>query len=105
MINLKCIDYDPSLKNRYPYLGNGELSILQWGLNINEKVSYYCVLDDLHARKVAKKLNLSLSGSIGLILLLKDKNNYSSEKIEEIIESIKNCNFNISENILNKLRE
>ena len=104
IINLKNIDCS-SLKKRYPFLGDGELSIIQWGLNIKEDNSYYCILDDLHARKVAEKLNLSLCGSIGLIILLKNKNDYSSEKIEEIINSILNSRFNISKNILNKLRE
>lgn len=105
IINLENIEYNSSLKRRYPFLGEGELSIIQWGLNLKESGSYYCVIDDLPARKVAKQLNLSLSGSIGLIILLKNKNNYSSDKIEEIIQSIDDSEFSISENILNKLRE
>jgi len=105
IINLEHIDYDPLLKRRYPFLGDGELSIIQWGLNLKESGSYYCIIDDLRARKVAKKLNLSLSGSIGLIILLKNKNNFSPDKIEEIINDIDNSKFSISKNILNKLRE
>ena len=105
MIKLEHVDYDSSLKRRYPFLGDGELSIIQWGLNLKETCSYYCIIDDLHARKVAKKLNLSISGSIGLIILLKNKNNYSSDKINEIIESIDDSKFSISKNILYKLRE
>ena len=105
IIKLEHIDYNPLLKKRYPFLGDGELSIIQWGLNLKESCSYYCIIDDLHARKVAEKLNLSISGSIGLIILLKNKNNYSYDKIDKIIESIKNSEFRISENILNKLKE
>lgn len=105
IINLEHIDYDPLLKRRYPFLGDGELSIIQWGLNLKDFCSYYCIIDDLRARKVAKKLNLNLSGSIGLIILLKNKNNYSSDKIDEIIDSIDKSKFSISRNVLNKLTE
>ena len=105
ILNLEHVDYDPLLKRRYPFLGDGELSIIQWGLNLKESRSYYCIIDDLRARKVAKKLNLSLSGSVGLILLLKNKNHYSSDKIDKIIYDIDNSNFSVSKNILNKLRE
>lgn len=104
IINLEHIDYNPFLK-RYPSLGEGELSIIQWGLNLNESCSYACILDDSNARKIAEKLNLSVSGSIGLIILLKNKNNYDSDKIDEIIGSIDNSDFRISKNILNELRE
>ena len=103
IINLEEIDYDYKLKMRYPNLGDGELSILQWGLNLSGQHSYYCILDDLQARKVAKKLNLSVLGSIGLIILVKEENDFSKDKIEEIIKSIDESNFRISENILNKL--
>lgn len=104
MIKLEHIDYSPKLKARFPNLGEGELSIIQWGLYLNGSRSYYCVLDDFRARKVAKKLNLSISGSIGLIILLKNKNNYSKEKIEDIIDSIRKSNFRVNGIILNELR-
>ena len=54
MINLKDIDYNPKLKTRFPNLGEGVLSIIQWGLKLEGIRSYYCILDDFNARKVAK---------------------------------------------------
>lgn len=104
MINLEEINYDSRLKMRYPNLGSGELSIIQWGLILDGQQSYYCVLDDLHARNVAKKFNLSICGSIGLIGLVKDKHNYSPDKINEIIESINRSDFRVSGKVLNTLR-
>lgn len=98
------IEYD-ELKRRYPMLGKGELSIIQWGLNLKDTCSYHCVLDDLKARKIATSLGLSISGSVGLIVILKEKNKYSKYKIDEIIDSIENSNFRISDFVLNKLRE
>ncbi len=98
------IEHD-ELKSRYPMLGNGELSIMQWGLNLQGKCSYYCVLDDLKARKIAANLDLSISGSLGLIIILKKKNMYSEQQINEIIDSINNSGFRISNSVLNKLRD
>lgn len=105
MVNLEDINFDLKLKRRYPNLGDGELSIIQWGLNLRGHCSYYCILDDSKARNIAKRLNLSISGSIGLIIFLRDKNNYPMTKIDEIIKAIDKSNFSISKSILNKLRE
>lgn len=96
IINLENIDYNQSLKVRYPFLGNGELSIIQGGLNLKDSCFYQCIIDDLAARRVAEKLNLTISGSVGLLILLKNKNLYSKDKIDEIIESIDKSNFHIS---------
>lgn len=104
LINMKEIEYNSLLKRRYPYLGEGELSIIQWGLNLKEHCSYYCVLDDLRARNIAKKLNLTISGSIGLIILVLNKKDYSSSEIDGIIEAIDKSNFRINKKILSKLR-
>lgn len=104
IIKLEEVNINSKLKMRYPNLGDGELSIIQWGLNLKGQCRYFCILDDLLARKVAKALDLPISGSIGLIIILKDKNNYSKDKIEEIIKSIDKSNFRISKHVLNKLR-
>lgn len=104
IIKLEEVNFNPKLKMRYPNLGSGELSIIQWGLNLKDQCQYCCILDDLPARKVAKDLDLPISGSIGLIIIVKDKNNYSKDKIEEIIKSIDKSNFRISKHVLNRLR-
>lgn len=103
MIHVEDIDYDDKLEKRYPMLGKGELSIIQWGLILKGKFSYKCILDDLHARRVALRLGLSISGSIGLIKLLKEKNHYSNDVINEIITDINESNFRISGKILDRL--
>jgi len=103
-VKLDVIDYDPILKKKYPFLGEGELSIIQWGLNLKDKINYCCILDDSRARKIANELNLSLSGSIGLIILLRDRNNYSLEKRDNIIRDIRESDFRVDEKILNKIK-
>ena len=105
MIAVEDIDYNDKLEKRFPMLGKGELSIIQWGLILKDKVSYKCILDDLQARRVALRLGLSISGSIGLIKILKEKNQYSDDEIEDIITDIEKSNFRISRKILNQLKK
>ena len=104
LISVKDINHDVQLERRYPMLGKGELSIIQWGLLLKDKIRYYCILDDLNALKIASKLELSFSASIGLIILLKNKNNYSNLLINNIISDIENSNFRVSKKVLNELR-
>ena len=49
-----------------------------------QKKEYYCVLDDNAARNVADRLNLNVTGSIGLLLILKEKG--LLENPNEIVE-------------------
>ena len=87
---------------RYFQLGNGEKSIMSLGLKYKEQSSeYYCVIDDKYARKVANKLNLNLKGSIGLLLLLKEKG--VLENPNEVVDKIRESPFRISNKILEEL--
>lgn len=89
-------------KNRYFSLGKGEQSIMSLALKYKEQsVDYYCVLDDKDARKIAFKLGLNVKGSIGLLLLLKEKGLLQNPN--EVVEKIKKSQFRISDNILEEL--
>ena len=48
---------------------------------------YYCVLDDKDARKIAKRLGLNLTGSIGLLIKLKEKG--LIENPNEVVDKIR----------------
>lgn len=97
----ECVIED-IFKTRYFQLGEGEKSIISLGMKYKEQnKEYYCVLDDKNARKVANKLGLNVKGSIGLLLLLKDKNLLTNSK--EVVNKIKNSNFRVSDNILERL--
>ena len=88
--------------NRYFYLGEGEKSIMSLALKYKEQSKeYFCVIDDKDARKIALKLNLNVKGSIGLLLLLKEKG--VLENTGEIVEKIRKSQFRISDNILEEL--
>lgn len=89
-------------KKRYFKLGIGEKSIMSLALEYKkQKKEYYCVLDDNEARTIAKKLELNLTGSIGLLLKLKEKG--LIENPNEVVNKIRKSQFRISEEILEEL--
>lgn len=56
------------------------------------------ILDDIKARKLAKKLNLELTGTLGI--LLKAKKVSIIKDVKPYIEKLLNTNFRISDNII-----
>ena len=66
-----------------------------------EMESPLLLLDDLKARKLATKLNLKFTGTLGVIN--KAKQMGAIEKVKPLIEKLQATNFRISENIINEL--
>ena len=60
------------------------------------------IIDDLKARKLANKLGLRITGTIGILLLAKKKGVLNS--IEELIVDLRNTNFRLSDELIEKLR-
>jgi len=55
------------LKSQYISLGLGELEVIWWVRCFKSKnVECICALDDLKARKIAKKLRLKVTGTLGI---------------------------------------
>lgn len=89
-------------ERRYFKLGIGEKSIMSLALEYQEQgQECYCVIDDRYAREVAQKLGLNVKGSIGLLLLLKEKG--LLENPNEVASKIKESPFRISDKILEAL--
>jgi Predicted nucleic acid-binding protein, contains PIN domain len=59
------------------------------------------LLDDLKARKLAAKLNLKFTGTLGVIHKAKQLGLIA--KIKPIIEKLLNTNFRISTEVVNEL--
>ncbi|QTM00102.1 DUF3368 domain-containing protein [Iocasia frigidifontis] len=59
------------------------------------------ILDDLKARKLAKKLNIEMTGTLGVIINAKRKNIITS--IKEVLERLKDTNFRISKELENDI--
>jgi len=82
------------LKNRFPFLKNGELEVILWGRKLEEdSQKYHCILDDGAARKVAKKTNLIFTGTLGLINFIEERGIITSGERREIIKCLEESNF------------
>lgn len=66
-----------------------------------EMESPLLLLDDFKARKLASKLNLKFTGTLGIIH--KAKKIGVLEKVRPIVEKLLATNFRISENIIDEL--
>ena len=86
-----------ALRNRYPMLGQGELEVLALGRTLDDKSQQYrCILDDLKARRTARKMNLTLIGTIGLIRELKLLGIITSKNYESYVQKLKEKGFRFS---------
>ena len=81
-------------------LDAGEASAIALCLELPDSL---IALDDLKGRKIAKSLNLKVTGSLGI--LIKAKQNGHLEKLKPVIEQIQQTDFRISENIVKKALE
>ena len=81
-------------KNRYPYLGNGEIEVILWWLKLESFFNKnYCIIDDKKARKIAEKHNVVFTGTIGLIDLLLKKQAINKDKRDELINKLSASRF------------
>lgn len=105
IINIhETLDFE-ELKNRYPMLGAGELSILMLGLVYQKQnKDYVCIIDDKKARNIAEKLNLNIMGSLKLILEIKNNKIFNQSQIKQIISHIQKSPFRITDGLLDMLR-
>ncbi len=88
----KPLILSPILRN---ILDIGEASVIQ--LAINKKIQTVCI-DEKVGRRVAKLNNLSLTGSIGILIKAKNKGYITSMK--NAIYKMKNKGIYLSENII-----
>lgn len=89
---------NPNLVNYFrENLGPGESEIITAGI---ENPDYLLVLDDLRARKTAKKLNLRFTGLLGI--LVKAKKFGMIHSLKEILAQLESQNFRISRELIDK---
>ena len=76
----------------------GEASAIALGFELPGSI---LVLDDLKARKIAKSLNLKITGSLGILVKLKQQG-YIKE-LKQVLKQVQQTDFRISENIIKKI--
>lgn len=92
------------IRRRYPTLGAGEINVLAYGENLHhQNINFWCVIDEKIGRRTAKNMGLPLTGSIGLIKILKKKKKLNKNKLKDIMAKIKESPFWIDEEILGGL--
>jgi predicted nucleic acid-binding protein len=92
------------IANRYPWLHEGEISVLCAGIDKEQSgESYHCIIDE-RARQLKSKYGIKVNGTIGLLLWQKEKlNELTSVDCNEIYNCIKCSSFWIKEDILKEL--
>nr|MDO8046014.1 hypothetical protein [Candidatus Baldrarchaeota archaeon] len=84
------------LKSRYISLGLGELEVIWWGKHFKGRnEDYVCALDDLKARKIAKKLELNIIGTLGIIKLLNKFGVISKDELFKLYKTLKAKGFRL----------
>lgn len=113
----ELLDY---LEKRYPYLHRGELSTYLIALiHFIKGENFYFITDDMQFRKkipilrtdklFIKKLesevqDINISGTIGIIRRLYEKNKITSDDIEDIIVDLHNGSFYLTSHLREYLR-
>ena len=79
-------------------LGAGESSAIAVFFEIPNSLM---AIDDLKARKIAKSLNLKITGTLGILVKAKEAGHI--DKLKPILQEIDQTDFRISANIINKI--
>ncbi|AHM60047.1 hypothetical protein D770_08940 [Flammeovirgaceae bacterium 311] len=79
-------------------LGVGESSAIALGVELPQSL---IVIDDLKARKVAKSLNLQITGSLGILVKAKQKGHI--DLLAPVLDDVQQTDFRISEKIVAKI--
>jgi predicted nucleic acid-binding protein len=91
------------LSKRYPWLHDGEISILCIGLQKErQRARYICIIDE-RARILKDKLHIRIHGTIGLLLWQKDRGDLSKDECHLLYKRVKESSFRVTEDILAEL--
>jgi predicted nucleic acid-binding protein len=77
------------------YLDSGEASAIALAIEI---VDCLLIIDEVKARREAKSLNITFTGTLGVLLIAKENGVINS--VKEIIDLIKKTNFRISDTLI-----
>lgn len=85
-----------SLKNAYPMLDYAEVEVLICCLGFKScNEEYCCVLDEGAGRRIADSLDLSKTGTLGLLKILNDTKIIDSECMEKLLNKLEQSTFRL----------
>jgi len=100
--NKDCI---VNLKRRYPWIHDGEASVICMGQYLKENNrSSYNIIDE-RAREISKHRDIPTTGIIGLILWQSEKNKLTEQDLLRLQTKLRNSRFRVSESLLTKLHK
>ncbi len=83
---------------------SGELAVASLSKEFHDdKINYFCIIDEKYGSKICKLEGLNVMGSIGFLLFLKERGMVSSNELCEIKCKIQKSNFRITKEHLDKL--
>jgi len=88
------------LKGLMNVLDSGEASAITLATQLEDSL---LIIDESKGRKIAKRMGINITGTLGLLLLAKKKGHISSVKM--VIDEIQSTNFRVSSNIVQKVLE
>ena len=95
------------LRNRFPTLGDGELSVLVLVLDHKKmKIgtdSSLAILDDKVARGVAKKLGITFFGTLRLLKIMCDTGILTNSELVIYLKKLRKTGFRFKESIIQEL--
>jgi predicted nucleic acid-binding protein len=99
------IKIENPVDNRYQkilegFLDKGEASAISLAL---EKEDCLLIIDELKGRKEARLIGLTITGTLGILIVAKEKG--LIESISDVLERIKQTDFRISENLIRETLE
>jgi len=79
------------------FLDKGEASVIALALEFDDCL---LIIDELKGRKEAKSLGIKITGTLGVLLLAKEKK--LIKRIKPLIDQIKDTNFRVSESLIER---
>jgi len=97
-VNISQPSNIPLIQTLSQIIDEGEASAIALSFEVPGSL---LVLDDLKARSVAKSLNLKITGSLGILIKLKQQGYI--QLLKPILEEVQLTDFRISDNIIKKI--
>lgn len=80
------------------FLDPGEATSISLAIELTGSL---LIIDELKGRRIAKELGIATSGSLGILVIA--KNTGIIDSVKTIIEKIKQTNFRLSDNLIQKI--
>jgi len=89
-----CNDDIEKMRNRYPFLGDGEIDVILHGAYFKSRnKEYCCILDDKKARRLAEEMKVNFMGTKGMLVFFKDKGLILEGELKDFLDRLENDKF------------